>query len=144
MNENKKVLVVIGVVVAFVALIAFGMIQTSVKRSKMMKQFTDAYAAEAETFVYIGRPGCSACTAFKPTLETVTKDYKISYVDINTDNLTESQIRTIVDDLGLDWDDFGTPTIAVVKNNQVVKANVGVISEEALITFLKNSNMISE
>ena len=74
----------------------------------------------------------------------MTKEYKIEYVDINTDSLTESQVRTIVDNLGLDWDDFGTPTIAVVKDNQVVKANIGVISENAFITFLKDSNIISE
>lgn len=144
MNENKKILVVIGVIAAFVALIAFGMVQTSMSRSKMMKKFTDAYASSEEKLVYIGRPGCGACTTFHPTLEKVTKEYKIEYVDINTDNLTESQVRTIVDNLGLDWDDFGTPTIAVVKDNQVVKANIGVISENAFITFLKDSNIISE
>ena len=137
MNENKKILVVIGVIAAFVALIAFGMVQTSMSRSKMMKKFTDAYASSEEKLVYIGRPGCGACTTFHPTLEKVTKEYKIEYVDINTDNLTESQVRTIVDD-------FGTPTIAVVKDNQVVKANIGVISESAFITFLKDSNIISE
>ncbi|MCI8545447.1 MAG: thioredoxin family protein [Bacilli bacterium] len=144
MNENKKILVVIGVIAAFVALIAFGMVQTSMSRSKMMKKFTDAYASSEEKLVYIGRPGCGACTTFHPTLEKVTKEYKIEYVDINTDSLTESQVRTIVDNLGLDWDDFGTPTIAVVKDNQVVKANIGVISENAFITFLKDSNIISE
>lgn len=144
MNENKKILVVIGVIAAFVALIAFGMVQTSMSRSKMMKKFTDAYASSEEKLIYIGRPGCGACTTFHPTLEKVTKEYKIEYVDINTDSLTESQVRTIVDNLGLDWDDFGTPTIAVVKDNQVVKANIGVISENAFITFLKDSNIISE
>ncbi len=144
MNEKKKILVVIGVIVAFVALIAFGMIQASMNRSKMMKKFTDAYASSEEQFIYIGRPGCGACTTFQPTLEKVTKEYKINYIYINTDQLKESQVRTIVDNLGLDWDDFGTPTIAVVKDNQVVKTTIGVISEEALITFLKDSNIISE
>ncbi|MCI9234231.1 MAG: thioredoxin family protein [Bacilli bacterium] len=144
MNENKKILVVIGVIVAFVALIAFGMIQTSMTRRETMKLFTDAYSASEEKLVYIGRPGCGACTTFHPTLDKVIKEYKLKYVDINTDNLTESQLHSIVDDLGLNWDDFGTPTIAVVKDNQVVKATIGVISEEALVTFLKDSNMISE
>lgn len=144
MDEKKKVLVVIGVILAFIALIAFGMIQASLERSKMMKKFTDAYATSEEILIYIGRPGCGACTTFHPTLEKVTKQYKIDYVDINTDHLKESQIRTIVDKLGLEWDNFGTPTIAVVKDNQVVKANIGVISEEAFLTFLKDSNIISE
>ena len=109
-----------------------------------MKTFTDAYASSEEKLIYIGRPGCGACTTFSPIFEKVANDYKIEYVDINTDNLSESQVHTIVDTLGLDWDKFGTPTIAVVKDNQVVKTNIGVISEESLITFLKDSNMISE
>lgn len=144
MNEKKKILVVIGAIVCFVALIAFGMFQSSISKSKMMKKFTDAYASSEEKLVYIGRPGCGACTSFHPTLEKVTKEYKINYVDINTDSLSESQVRTIVDNLGLNWDDFGTPTIAVVKDNQVVKAKIGVVSEESFVTFLKDSNVISE
>lgn len=144
MNENKKVLIVIGIIIVFISLIGFGMFKSSMERQKIMKNFRDAYSAKQETLIYIGRPDCSACIRFQPTFETVIKKYKIDYVDINTDTLKESQLHSIIDDLDIEWDSFGTPTIAVVKENQVVKTSVGALSEESLITFLKDSNMIEE
>lgn len=144
MNEKRKVLIVIGVLVVIIAFIAFLMIQASIQRQKIVNAFNDTFNSNTEELVYLGRPGCSACITFSPTFEKVIADYKLSYLDINTDEITEAQLHSIVDQLELDWDDFGTPTIAVVKEGKVVKSNIGVISEESLITFLKESNVISE
>lgn len=144
MNENKKIIIIIGVIGAIIALIVFGMIQTSAERKKVMEEFNKAYAAETEKLVYLGRPGCSACVTFRPTFEKVINDYKLSFVDINTDTIAATQLEEIVNKIGLELDSFGTPTIAVVKDNKVINSSVGVISEESLIEFLKNNNVIAE
>lgn len=143
MNEKKKVFIILGVFALIIVLISIALVNSTLQKKKALDSFNETFASEKEQFIYIGRPGCSACTAFSPTLEKVIDQYHLTYLDINTDNLTESQMHTIVDKLELDWDNFGTPTIAIVKDNKVVKTNVGVISEEDLITFLKEGNMIS-
>lgn len=144
MNEKKKVLIVIALIIAFVGLLIFGMIQTNIERKKMVDRFNQAYDSSSETLLYMGRPGCSACIAFKPILEKVAQTYHLSYIDINTDRLTEAQLHDMVNKIEVDWDTFGTPTIAVVKDKKVIKNNVGLLEEEALIEFLKDSKLISE
>lgn len=144
MNEKKKILIVILAFGLFIALIVLGVIQTAMRRQKIVDDFNAAYSSKTEKLIYLGRPGCSACISFKPTLEKVMSDYKLTYLDINTDNISENQVRDMVEKLDLKWDNFGTPTIAIVKNNKVVKSNIGVISEDALITFLKKAGMIEE
>jgi len=144
MNENKKVLIVIGVIVAFIALILFAGYQGNREKQKIVDSFYEAFDSKSSKIVYLGRPGCGACASFRPVLEEVVEEYDLSYLDINTDNITTSQLRTIVEELGLDWDDFGTPTLAVVKSGKVIKSQVGAMDEDGLVSFFKDSNIISE
>lgn len=144
MNEKKRILIVIIIFGLFIALIVFGVIQTAMSRQRIVDDFNATYSSKIEKLIYLGRPGCSACITFKPTLEKVMSDYNLTYLDINTDNISENQVRNIVEKLNLKWDNFGTPTIAIVKNNKVVKSNIGVISEDSLVTFLKNGGLIKE
>lgn len=142
MNENKKIWIVLGILVIAILSMILLSIESGRQRQKIVDSFRGAYASSSENLVYLSRPGCSACTTFNPIFTKVIKDYKLTYVDINTDKITEKQLENIVEKLNLDWNQFGTPTIAVVKNNKVVKSNIGVISEEELIKFLKEANMI--
>lgn len=144
MNENKKILIIIGVISAIIALIVFGMIQTNAERNKVINEFNQAYESKTEKLVYLGRPGCSACVTFRPIFEKVINDHKLSFVDINTDTVTTAQLEEIVTKIGLELERFGTPTIAVVKDGKVVNSSVGVISEDALLEFLKNNNVIAK
>lgn len=144
MNEKKKILIVLGIFAVIIALVILAMIQNSMKQQKIVNKFNEAFSSKTEQIVYLERPGCSACLSFQPTLKEVIDSYQLSYVDINTDDIKESKLHNIVNKLGIDWESFGTPTIAVVKDNKVIKSSVGVLSKEALITLLKDSNVISE
>lgn len=92
-----------------------------------------------ETIVFwIGRQGCSACTAYQPIIEQAGKDFgiQIRYIDLGkivdftverpyvTDN---SSYQTLISLTGSgEWKTFvdenitGTPLTVIVKNNKVV------------------------
>lgn len=144
MNEKKKVWIVLGIIIVFVVIMIGATIYNNMKSKQVLKDSEKLLASSSETLIYIGRDGCSYCAMFKPTLDKVTNDYNISYHYINTSSLKESHLHQLTDKLEFDWDNFGTPSIAIVKDNKVIKNHIGSdLSEEDLIAFLKEGNMIS-
>ena len=72
-------------------------------------------------------------------------DYNLSYKYINTSKLNEKDLHEITDKLEFEWDNFGTPSIAIVKDNTVIIGHIGSdVSEEGLVSFLVEGNMISK
>lgn len=144
MNEKKKVGIVLGVLGLLVVVIVIGLINTNKERQKIMDAFQDIFASKTEEIIYLGRPGCSHCANFKPILEKVVADYELSYFDINIDDLTDTQLNKILKDLGLDINNFGTPTTVIVKENKVLGVQEGETTEESFVKLLKEKNVISE
>ena len=145
MNEKKKVWIVLGVVIAIIVFIIGVTIYNNMKSKKELKEFNNIFASSTETFIYLGRDGCSYCALFKPTLDKVMNDYNLSYKYINTSKLNEKDLHEITDKLEFEWDNYGTPSIAIVKDNTVIIGHIGSdVSEEGLVSFLVEGNMISK
>ena len=144
MNEKKKTMFVIGIFVFILLLIMIGILVNAAARKKTMETFKETFASESTEIIYLGRPGCSHCIAFKPILEKVLESYHLSYLDINTDQITKKQLNEIIDTLDLDPERFGTPTTVIVKDKKVIGTQIGETTEEALISLLKEKKVISE
>ena len=82
------------------------------------------------TLVDFWAPWCGPCNMFKPIIEEVSKLFpKINFykfnVDMDNDNICKN--------LGI----MSIPTIILFENGNEVKRNIGFISKEELIDFLK-------
>ena len=85
MNEKKKIWIVLGIVIIITILIIILAILSGMKKQKIVDSFNKSFESKTEEIIYLGRPDCSHCIAFKPVLQKVIADYNLSYLDINTD-----------------------------------------------------------
>lgn len=143
MDEKKKVGILLGIVVLTFLLILFGSIFESKRSSKYLNEFYDAFAGSENKLVMIGRDNCSWCKLFKPILDSFVDEYDMDYVYVNTNKLTDSSLKKLLNDINVSSDEFGTPLTLVVKNNTVVDKLTGFTDESELFEFLKKFDFIS-
>ena len=95
-----------------------------------------------ETFVLeIMRTDCSACQSFKPKLTEVLNKYKIEVKYINTDHLSEKDLKKLYNETGID----GTPTVIFyTKGEEETKATRinGSVSVDKIISKFKAVGLI--
>lgn len=83
-------------------------------------EFVEAYNSSETSVIYIGRPTCSYCAAFIPTLKEAQSDYGYTtlYLDIDQVNSTEiSKITELNEWLNTYYGT--TPLVIVVRDGQI-------------------------
>ena len=130
MNEIKKISIV-GIVLAVMILIVVGI--------HLLPNKND----EDYMIYYIGREGCQWCQAFKPNIDSIKEKYGIDYEYIDYEKISSDEFRDYLDKFEVDYDDFGTPTIAIMKGDKFIASQVGYLSEHQLYRFLKNNDAIT-
>lgn len=144
MNEKAKMCVVFGVLaVIVVAIIGYNVKVSNASKAEYAK-FTEEYKSEEEKIVFIGREGCSWCQLFQPIFDYYAEKYDIQYTYIDTDNLISRDLKKILTDVNIKEDEFGTPLVAFVKNNEVIETINGYVSEKELLEILKNHSYVDE
>lgn len=91
--------------------------------------------------VYIGHEGCSYCVAYKPTLESVVKDYNITIYHIDNSKLTEDEAMEFSKYINYS----GTPTVAFITDGEeetTLNRITGKISLESTIARFKTNGYI--
>lgn len=142
--ENKRFITVI-VIIALVAILLpvinyFG----SKEGKELMKKFNEALAAKDYTFIEIARDDCYHCEQQKPIIDGLVENYGLEYMYIDTTKLTATQLKSIIKTLGIEKTKFGTPTMAIIGNNEVKETMVGLNDEVALAEKLEEYNLIDE
>ena len=69
---------------------------------------------------------CGPCRAMNPTLESISRDYKVCKVNVDT-NQALAQVYNI----------SSIPALLIFKNGTLIARHVGVTSEEVLRTELE-------
>lgn len=99
-----------------------------------------------KSIIYIARPGCTFCQRQQPILKGVMNDNNLLIYYLNTDNLTEENMKYIysldVDTFGENGKEFGTPTILIVNKGEISEAIVGLTQKDDLVNFFKKHNFI--
>ena len=97
-----------------------------------------------ESFVLeIMRKDCSACKNFKPKLEEVLKDYKITIYYIDTDSLSKKDSDKLYQETGIS----GTPTVIFYKKGveETKSSRInGSVSTDKIIAKFKANGIIDE
>lgn len=141
MNEKNKLYVILGIVVAFIAIILLLSVGGLKKDKELYQKFEEAFASDKPTLVYIGRTSCNYCTLFNPTLEDMKERYGFDYLYFNIDEYSSSYFNKIVEKLELTK--IGTPYLAVVGNNTTIDKITGIPENNEFFELLQKNGIIS-
>lgn len=142
MNESKKMLIVVGVVV-FAVLGIFGFALTESKASeKMYNDFEAAFNGSENKLVYIGSSTCGYCQLLNPSLEDMKERYQFDYLYIDAAEISSGYLKKILAKLELS--NLGTPYLAVVSNGKVVDTQNGYSDYDITFEFLQDNKIIAE
>ena len=144
MNEKGK----FKILLVFLALIAVFVVITAVletnNQKKQLDKFNEYFSSPAEKLIYFYKDDCYYCKLLKPAKEAVLDKNNIDYYYVNSEKVGTSVLNKMLDKLGITK--FGTPTLAVVKDNKVVKIQSGVFNLEDdnikdLANFINENNV---
>ena len=142
MNESKKFLVVLGVIV-FVILGTIGFaFASSSKSEELYLQFEQAFNGDKNTLVYIGSSSCGYCSLLNPTLTDMKERYGFDYLYIDVNEMNKSHMSKLLSYLGLTK--VGTPYLAIVANGKVVNTQNGYADYDVTFKFLQDNGIIAE
>lgn len=143
MNEKKKIIILLSVVGVIILAIIFGSLYENSKSEKYLKDFYSAFNGNENKLVMIGRDNCSWCQLFHPYLDFMNKNYDLDYLYVDTNKLTASSFNKLLDKIGVDKSNFGTPLTVVVNGGSVVDSLNGYVDETKLLDFVKKYNFVS-
>lgn len=149
MNKNKIVKIVGGIVgVVLIILILFLAINNSkgnttknTKSTVMLDNFYKYMESPKTKVIYYGSNTCGYCELETPVMKQIKKDYKLDYLYIDADKLSKEDKKKIIETLDIEG---STPTIAVVKNDEVIDVNEGYLDGKQLVKFLSKNGAIKK
>ncbi len=149
MDKNKLIKIIGGIVgVVLVVLILFIAINngksSSSKNSKstvMLDNFYKYMESNKTKVIYYGSGTCSYCELETPIMKQVKKDYELDYLYIDADELEKEDKTKILEALDIEG---STPTIAVVKKDEVIDVNEGYLDGKQLVDFLIKNKVLKK
>ncbi len=106
-------------------------------------QYQDLIKSDEKNIVLVARPTCSACTYFTPILEEIVEEYGITINYFNTDELSKEEASDFYSSSTLfQSSEFGTPTLLIVKNNEIIEYHIGYMEKDTTIKWLKKVGFI--
>ena len=142
MNESKKMLIIVGVVV-FSILGIFGFALTESKASEAIyNNFEAAFNSTENKLVYLGSSTCGYCQLLNPSLEDMKERYDFDYLYIDVSEISSGYLKKILSQLELT--SLGTPYLAIVSNGEIVDTQNGYSDYDITFEFLKDNKIIGE
>lgn len=123
--------------------------------SKALDLFND----KDKTYVlYIGRPDCSACISYLPTLQEAQENlgYTTQYLNLNNIDTKSDDFTKFSNKLSVKYtmtvsgeeqtETFGTwmgytPMTIIIKNGKMVDGEIGAVNYSTLVSLLKNNGI---
>ena len=106
-------------------------------------EYNEKIQEEKDNLILIARPTCGACTQFIPILEEIVEEYDITINYFDTDALSKSEISEFYGSSDLyKSSTFGTPTMLVVNNKEIVEYAIGYKEKAAAVKWLKKVGII--
>lgn len=105
---------------------------TSINFSKYKELLT----SNSFELIYVGQEGCSACAKFEPVLKQIqtTYSFNISYLDYQTLSASEKEEFSMT--ASVFSGQWGTPTLLVIMNGEIVSTKVGYVEYDELNGFI--------
>ena len=135
---------VIAVIALIVGMVVTGdkKVTTKVKGSgEILDNFYKYMGSDDATVIYYGSSTCSYCSLQTPIMKQIKEDYKIDYLYVDASKLSKDDQKEILKVLDIEG---STPTIAVVKDDDVVDVNVGYMDGKTTVEFLKKNKILDK
>lgn len=159
MDEKKKSFIVMAVIGALLfLLVIIGVIQKENKEKtpdnkdqnqtnvtyegKYSTSYNEAFTGEGKKLLYIGSSSCSVCTRFTPYIKYLSEKYDFTYYYIDAAKIDTEQLKAVLEKVGQDIDDFGTPYVVFLENGEKYDEIPGYVTESALFDQLKKNEII--
>lgn len=142
MNENKRMYIIIGIVVALLAIIGINIVTSNIRNGKVYDKFEESFNSKEEQIIFLGRPTCYYCQLTTPIMDELSKEYDFSYQYINTDEINSSTLNKILTKIEADPEHFGTPYIVVVKEGKVLATQSGYAEKGDMFKFFQDNGFI--
>lgn len=159
MDEKKKSFIVIAVIGALLfLLIIIGVIQRENQEKasdnkdqnqtnityegKYSTSYNEAFSEEGKKLLYIGSSSCSVCTRFSPYIKYLSEKYNFTYYYIDAAKIDTEELKSVLEKVGQDIDDFGTPYLAFLENGEKYDEIPGYVTESALFSQLQKNGII--
>lgn len=136
-----SVLAVIGLIVGMVVTKDNKVTTKSKDSGEILDNFYKYMGKKKETVIYYGSSTCSYCSLQTPIMKQIKEDYKIDYLYVDASKLSKDDQKEILKVLDIEG---STPTIAVVKDDDVVDVNVGYMDGKDTVEFLKKNKILEE
>lgn len=107
--------------------------------------FKATYDKGDKMVVVLGQTGCGYCTNYKPIINEIAKENKITIHYVNLTKYSSDDVGNLLNDLASYFDgveSWGTPLTLIVEDQKVVASQKGSASKEATTEFLKENKVI--
>ena len=111
------------------------------KSTKFLKEFYEAFDSKDIKVIFFARTSCGYCQLQKPILKNVAKDYDLDYFNIDTDELSETEVSEVMSALGIGG---STPNTVVVKEGKVLATSNGYLDGKAYVKYLVKNGVLKE
>ena len=149
MEKQKKKMITFTIILSVIAVALIGVfafielrengVIGSLESNEIMSEFNKIYNGKERTVIFYSSSTCSYCELQKPVFETVVEDYDVKTYSIDSNELSSSQRKEILNKLGIE---HATPTIVIVENGKVVASKVGYTDGSALVDFFKENKVV--
>ena len=107
-----------------------------------LSKYMEYYNGNEKKIVLLARPTCTYCQIAEPIIQNVSYEYNIEVNYLNTDNLTEEETNTLVHSNEFLENNFGTPILLIISNNDIIDKVDGLTDKAHYVEFFKKNNYI--
>lgn len=144
MNEKKKLIMVLTMILAVVLTVIIGQFISTSKSHSIRKKVDSLYNGNETSIIYIGRKTCGYCQLFNPVIKSLSEKYQFDYHFIDTDKLTNKDLLKVLDIVGIDENNFGTPYLVIAKDGKKIVDQNGYTDEVGLFELLQEAGIIDK
>jgi predicted bacteriocin transport accessory protein len=141
-SENKKIIGIFAFILLFLAFIPIASYINNQNTKDILASHQERVAMKTKQIIYIGRPTCSYCQMFVPVLNELNDQYNFGYYYINTDEISATQLKTLLTDLGIDPEKFGTPYVLFMEDGEIKDEQVGYVDAKTFFNELKTNGYV--
>lgn len=151
MSKEKKKAIIMTCILCLIALILIGLLVigklkengtiSNSEAKQIMEKFNKYYNSKKKTVIYYASTTCGWCSLQTPILETISQDYDMDYLYVDTSKLGKKQVNDIIEKLGIK---SGTPQTIIIENKEVIDIANGYTDAKDYVEFFASNGLIPE
>lgn len=108
-----------------------------------MDKYIELYEGNESKLILIARPTCHYCQIAEPIIKNIAYENDLEIYYLNTDNFEGDDETKLVQSNEYFSEEFGTPLLLVVKNNEIIDKVDGLTDKSNYIEFFKSNGFIN-